>query len=269
MSTLPATPGTCHNAILLLFYFSSLSFLLSHPGLLHPMASSLSMVSCSFPLLPESYLEEDPPPTDAFPLTPKVIWVVAEQGFRPWPLTCGPGLFHMPHPLHGAFIRLGSLGTPWRDEARDREAEMRSLVLMEEVQARQDSGWWQSLREVIRPSLLIPEDTEMHILILHCTAFLAVRPGSRFTLAGDRWGLLNWCQFRYSCPYQNKMCISACVYAGKFEDRQWWRDLQPSGTGGQSCWPHRGTCGQRGEAAIIFSVTQEQDWSPYTHPAGG
>ena len=43
-----------------------------------------------------------------------------------------------------------------------------------------------SLREVIRPSLLIPEDTEMHMLILHCTAFLAVRPGSRFTLARDR-----------------------------------------------------------------------------------
>ena len=69
------------------------------------------------------------------PATPlpdsKVIWVVAEQGFRPWPLTYGPGLFHMPHPLHGAFIRLGSLSTPWRDEARDGEAEMRSLVLME------------------------------------------------------------------------------------------------------------------------------------------
>ena len=107
----------------------------------------------------------------------------------------------------------------------------------------------------------------MHILSLHCTAFFAVRPGSPFTPARDRWGLLNQCQCRYSCPHQNKMCISACVCAGRFEERWWWRNLQPSGTGGQSSRPYRGTCGQRGEAAIILSVTQEQDWSLYTHPA--
>ena len=132
----PYVHPTCHLWDLLQHHPASLLFFFSLIPTVPPKSSPSNgiLAPCCIMLLslPPRELPWRRPSTHThLSLTPKVIWVVAEQGFRPWPLTYGPGLFHMPHPLHGAFIRLGSLSTPWRDEARDREAEMRSLVLME------------------------------------------------------------------------------------------------------------------------------------------